>query len=91
MIGGRVEKHDDVIHSVEMLEPREFTGILMGEGSDLVGPRAYLIETEYVLSLVGSGHMYFEHELECGWAVVLGRSFTLVTTSLVRCDNLNIG
>lgn len=38
---GRVEKHDDVIHPVEVLEPREIAEILAREGSNLVGPKAY--------------------------------------------------
>lgn len=38
---GRVEKYDDVIHLVEVLEPRKVDGILMREGSDLVEPKVY--------------------------------------------------
>lgn len=43
---GRVERHDDVTNSVEVLKPREFAGILMREGSDLARPKAYLFKIE---------------------------------------------
>lgn len=41
MTVGRVERYDDVIHPVKSLESMEVTGILMREGTNFMGPKAY--------------------------------------------------
>lgn len=38
---GRVERHDNVIHLLEVLEPTMVVGTLMREESGLVGPKDY--------------------------------------------------
>lgn len=62
---GRFEGHDDVIRLVEVLELREFAGILMREGSDLVGSKAYLLLKRICTKLCCVYSIVLSSELAC--------------------------